>query len=795
MTVERIAHYRVNRLLGVGGMGEVYLGDDERLRRKVALKLLPERVSADAERVRRFQREAHAASALNHPNIITIYDIGQSDERHYIVTEYVEGVTLRERMIREPRLRLEEVIEIAIGIAKALGAAHDAGIVHRDIKPENIMLRPDGLVKVLDFGLAKIMGAPNETVGGEVMGTLLYMSPEQAHGAMPDARSDIYSLGVVLYEALTGATPYAADNFLELAQAITTKTIPPPSKLLTGLPPEIDRIVMSCLNRTPEKRYQRAADLISDLMTVRQILSTETLGQLFDVKYQSTDRWSTTHGSARRKLFAAPLRTPLWQRVGLAVLLVLIAAAALVAIRRAGAAAGPIESVAVLPFANATGDASMEYLSDGIAESLIDSLSQLRGVRVAARNMAFRYKKQSDPLLAGRELRMRAIVTGEVRQQGKTLIVRASLIDVDDGTQLWGQRFTSTDADILALQQRMAEEIFSALRVELEGTPGRQNEPTRNSEAFQLYLKGRHQRFKLTEEGARKGIELFKKAIDVDPTYALAYAGLADAYYALSNLWMAPREAMPRAREAAKRALELDDSLALAHTSLALVLVWYDWDFDAGEKEFQRAIALNPNDAESHRHYGHYLTAIGEFDRALAEKLKAVELDPLSVAASYDVARTLFFAGRLDEAARALQSTLELDGRSAQAHALLSQIAIEQGRGEEALRLAQQALELSARSPNYVALWGYIHARMGNRNAAIAALSEIESKASYSLPLLSARIHAGLGETENALRWLEQAYNDRSESMIWLKVDPTFNSCRDDPRFQALLARTFSDGS
>ena len=789
MASETIAHYRVHRLLGTGGMGEVYLAEDERLRRKVALKLLPERLNVDEERVRRFQREAHAASALNHPNIITIYDIGQADQRHYIATEFVDGLTLRERMQQQPQLRMDQLLDIAIGVANALVAAHGAGIVHRDIKPENIMLRPDGLVKVLDFGLAKVIGAPAETTTGELMGTLLYMSPEQARGAVPDARSDLYSVGVVLYEMITGSTPYTGTNLLELADAITNRTIPPPSKKTPNLPAEVDRIVMGCLQRAPEKRYQSARDLLSDLYTVRDLYDEPMELTRRSGKHQVTERWSSL--SSKRRLLAAPLRPPLWQRVLIAMVVMAAAIGALVWVRNANSNPSPIDSVAVLPFRNATGDPNAQYLSEGIAESLIDSLSHLPRLRVAARSSVFRYNQPSaDPVAAGRELRMRGVVTGEVRQVGDTLVVRASLIDVEEGTQVWGQQYTRKLSDVLALQQEMASEIFSALRMELTGEERKVvAADAQSSEAFQLYLKGRHQRFKMTEDGAKKAIEFFRRAIDIDPTYALAYAGMADAYYALSNIYMPPHEAMPRAREAAKRALQLDESLPQAHTSLAMVLCWYDWDFAAGEREFRRSIALNPNDAEAHRLYGHYLTAMGEFDRALAEKQRAVELDPLSVPASYEVARTLFFAKRLDESAQALRGTLDLDDRASNAYALQSQIALLQGRNDDAVALAQQAMELGARTPQLVALWGYVNARVGNREAARNAMEELRSRPNYTLPLLLARIHAGLGENDAALQWLERAYADRSESIIWLKVDPTFDGCRNDERFVDLIKR------
>jgi eukaryotic-like serine/threonine-protein kinase len=794
LDLEQIAHYRVERLLGAGGMGEVYLAEDTRLDRKVALKLLPQRFSADEERVRRFQREARAASALNHPNIITIYEIGQANERHYIATEFIEGETLRARVAANRRMSVAEVLDVGMGVANALAAAHEAGIIHRDIKPENIMVRPDGYVKVLDFGLAKLLEPGNtNTNTGAVMGTLLYLAPEQARGARyPDARSDIYSLGAVLYEMLTRRPPIMTDSFVELAIAITTVDPEPPSKTAPGLPPDLDRIVMKALEKDPDKRYQNAREMLADLRALRRELDLEASYDTSPdlrhsspvLAHQPTLPMSTPPFGRRRRR----VRPLLAIGAGIAIL----AAIVWVLARGLLGADAPIGSVAVLPFVNASGDPSSEYLSDGLSESITDSLSQLPNLQVVARSKAFRYKgKNIDPLLAGRDLRVRGVVTGRVFLRGDTLVIRASLTDVKKGTQIWGEQYDRRLSDVLAVQKEMAQEISNKLRTRLSGDEVRllERRTATSSEAFQLYLKGRYYRHKYTEEAIRKAVSDFNQAIDRDPTYALAWAGLADAYYGLSNLYMAPREAMPRARDAAQRALAIDDSLAQAHTSLALVMVWYDWDFAGGEREFRRALSLNPNDAESHRLYGSFLAATGQFNRSLTEMRLAEQLDPLSVAAAWDVGRVLFYAGRYAEAREQAKKALELDDRFGYAYMLLAQIAAHDGHFSEALGLMQKAIASGGRTPLFVSMWGYINARAGNRGEALAAIDELKRRPSYTLPLFLARVYAALGENDHALQWLEQAYADRSESIVWLKVDPSLESLRGEERFRQLVRR------
>jgi TolB-like protein/Tfp pilus assembly protein PilF len=475
-------------------------------------------------------------------------------------------------------------------------------------------------------------------------------------------------------------------------------------------------------------------------------------------------------------------------------LLLLVAGGVIIASRTDLFGGSSIDSVAVLPFVNASGNPNSEYLSDGISESIIDNLSQLSGLQVVARSTVFRYRsnKLPDPLAVGHDLHVRGVVTGQLIQRGDTLVIRASLTDVKKGTQIWGQQYDRRMSDVLAVQRELSEEISNQLRTRLTGEE-RKKLTRRNAdtnEAYQLYLKGHYfiSRYN-NEEAIKRGITYLNNAIGRDPTYALAYAGLADAYYNLSNLYVPPNEAMPRVREAAKRALALDDSLAEAHASLALAKAWYEFDFKGGEREFQRAIALNPNEADIHRKYADFLMAIDQTDRALAEDRRAEQLDPLSVNASWDVGRALFFARRYDDALEQARRTIELDDRFAYAYYLEAEVAVQRGRYEDALTLLDHAIQLGGRTPLLVAYRGVILARTGQRDEAMKAMNELQARRGAYSNLFLARIHAALGENDEAIRLLEQVYNDRSESIVWLKVDPTFDTLRKEPRFVALVKK------
>jgi serine/threonine-protein kinase len=603
-------------------MGEVYRAKDPRLGRDVAIKVLPASFSQDADRLRRFEQEARAAGVLNHPNITAVYDIGTHEGAPYVVQELLEGETLR-AVLAGAKLPPRKAIDYALQIAHGLAAAHEKGIVHRDLKPENLFVTKDGRIKILDFGLAKLIHTeekspittlPTETAGtepGVVLGTLSYMSPEQLRGQPTDTRSDIFSFGAILYEVLSGRRAFRGASAADTMSAILKEDPPDLSVTNQNLPPGLERIVRHCLEKNPEQRFQSARDLAFGLESLSDIRGLVAAG-----------RPAPAASSRRRRLLL----------LGAGVAVVLLALGGITWVRSRGK---PIHSIAVLPFVDGSRDPDAEYLSDGITESVINSLSHLSQLRVTARSTAFRYKgRDVDPQKAGRDLNVRAVVSGNVSKRGDTLVIQADLMDVGNGSQLWGNRYNRKLSDILSVQEEIAKEISEKLRLRLTGEEKEKltKRYTGNTEAYQFYLKGRYAWEKRTEGGLQQSIEYFQQAIEKDPSYALAYAGLADAYAVLpSYSILSPGESFPRARAAARKALEIDDGLAQAHTTLAMALGDYDNDWPSAEAEYKKAIALDGNYATAHHWYGLLLMApLGRFDEALTEMRRAAELDPFS---------------------------------------------------------------------------------------------------------------------------------------------------------------------
>jgi serine/threonine protein kinase/tetratricopeptide (TPR) repeat protein len=789
VTAQTISHYRILNQLGAGGMGEVYLAEDARLGRKVALKLLPARFTADEERVRRFEQEARAASALNHPNIVTIYDIGQADGVHFIAAEFVEGGTLRQRLA-QGRVALSETLEVAIQVASALQAAHDAGITHRDIKPENVMLRPDGYVKVLDFGLAKLTEREEESIDkeaatrikaettpGTVMGTFAYMSPEQARGLKVDNRSDIFSLGVVTYEMIAGCSPFDGPTASDLIAAILRAEPAPLQRSRENIPAELEWVVAKALRKDREERYQTVKSLCSDLRQIKVRLDFEAeLARLNqpELPFRSVSRTSVTltQELARESggNASAPPRRARVRKV--------------------------IDSLAILPLANASADPNMEYLSDGITEELINSLSQLPKLRVAPRSTVFRYKgREVDPQEVGRELGVRAVLTGRVFQLGDQLVIKTELIDVAQQSHLWGEQYRRKLTDIFALQEEISEEISEKLRLKLTGEEKKRlvKRYTENTEAYHLYLKGRYYTGKRTGEWIRKGIEHLQQAIDLDPNYALAYTGLADAYafLASSTGGLAPREAYPKAKAAALKALELDDTLGEAHCSLGFFRLLYDWDFAAAEREYKRAIELSPNYANAHDGYGFYLKATGQHEAAIHECQLAQKLDPLSPFTTLSLGWAYYFARRYDQAMAQGRKVLEMDPNFGFAHWHLGMSYVQQRLYTEAIPALQKAVILTGGGPTFVAHLGHAYGVAGREEDARRVLAELEELAQrqYVSSYFLAIINLGLGEVDQAFAWLERAYEERSGFLAFLKVEPMLDRLREDARFAALVRR------
>lgn len=734
-----ISHYKILEELGGGGMGVVYKAEDIKLKRKVALKFLPQDLTRDKKAKQRFIKEAQTASSLDHPNICNIHEIDETENGQiFICMACYEGETLK-RIIEKGPLEIDRIVDITQQVAHGLAKAHSQEIIHRDIKPANIFIPTDGHVKILDFGLAKLVGKSSLTKTGTATGTVAYMSPEQASGEEVSYETDVWSLGIVVYEMTSGQLPFKGDSWEAVVYAILNKKPQQIRRLRPETPGALQTILRRMLQKNPQRRYTNVDCLIKDLEAVK---NTSAISRI-----PTTDE------------------------------------------ERASA------SIAVLPFTDMSPGKDQEYFCDGMAEELINSLTHVRDLRVVARTSAFSFKdKNMDVRDIGRKLSVDTILEGSVRKAGNRLRITTQLIDVFEGYHLWSEKYDFVMDDVFSIQDEIALSIVDKLRVKLLGKEREAilKRYTENIEAYNFYLKGRFFTDKMTADGLCKAIDYFEQAIEQDSQYALAFTGLADSYGLLGFYdYTHPKEALAKARMAASKALEIDPALAEAHSSRGFVRLFYDWHWSAAEEDFKRAIELNPNYTPAHSWYAFYFAATGSLDKAIREDKKALELDPLSITANVVLGTFLLRANQLEQARAYFTKALEMDPNLVKTHTVLGQTYILEAKYDEGLTEHVKAVALSRRHPWNLAGLGWAYARAGKKKEALKLISELEArkKKEYIRPYYLAKIYAGMDDKDQAFRWLDEAYAEHDMSLVHIKTDETLSNLRSDSRFTMLVEK------
>jgi serine/threonine protein kinase/tetratricopeptide (TPR) repeat protein len=821
----QLGRYEIRSKIGAGGMGEVYLAQDTKLDRKVALKILPAELASNRDRMERFVREAKAAAALSHPNIAQIFEIGEDNGVHYIAMEFIDGVTLREKIHRE-RTELRKLLRYLQHAAEGLAKAHAAGIVHRDLKPDNIMITREGHAKILDFGLAKLIEPqplpggdssevatamlPQHSTPGTVMGTVGYMSPEQAQGKTKeiDQRSDIFSFGCILFEAATGKKPFEGESVIKSLHMVVYELAPPITELNPSAPAELQRIVRRCLEKDADDRYQGIKEVAIELKHLRRELETggdfeTTVPPSGTQAALSTESGSTIKSTAPVSAsIPAPISSAEYVVRGLkrhklaaaVVAVVLIGAVAFSAYYvRARNTVTAIDSIAVLPFENKSNAADTDYLSDGLAESLIYRLSQLPNLKVSPTSSVMRYKgKQTDVKTIASELGVSAVMIGRIAQRGDDLTISVELVDVRNNKVLWGEQYERKMSDLLATQREIAAAIAQKLQLKLAGNEARgiTKRYTDNNEAYQLYLKGRFHFARRTDEDIRRSIELFQQAIKLDPNFALAYVGVSESYNVMPSYpYMSPNEANPLAKAAVAKALEIDPNLPEAHTVAGMIAATYDWDWVKAEREFKRSLELDPNLALTHYRYAWvYLSPMGRHDEAIAEMKRAMELEPLSVVQGANFAAVYLYARQFDKALDQARKTYDLDPNMVTGQNWMCHAYDVNGMYAESLAISEKTTQFNR---TLYGAMGYAYAKSGQRQKAEAVLKqwkEIE-KTKYVTNYWMATVYAALGEKDAAFAELEKAYREHDWFFQRLRSDPFMDPLRDDPRFKDLVRR------
>ncbi|HSE31046.1 MAG TPA: protein kinase, partial [Pyrinomonadaceae bacterium] len=747
---KRFGHYEIIKEIGAGGMGEVYLAKDKRLDRQVAIKILKQEFSQHEINLNRFIREAKAACSLNHPNILVIHEIGEYENTNYIVSEFINGRTLRE-ILKEKTLKLPEVLDISIQVVDALCTAHTSNIIHRDIKPDNIMVRPDGVVKVLDFGLAKLVEQKNrsvfgleesnfqqsQTAKGVILGTVRYMSPEQARGKPVDARTDIFSFGILLYEMITGEQPFTGETVNHTIVAILEKEPPPLSQFINSHPPEIERIIKKCLAKKANDRYSVAKSLLDDLIELKDELAFQT-----KLERSSANKRAEAENRTIKAARIAETEAP--------------------------------NSIAILPFANMSNEAENEYFCDGLAEELLNALAKIEDLKVAARTSAFSFKNKNVEISEiGKTLNVKTVLEGSVRRSGNRLRISVQLVNAAEGYHLWSERYDREMKDIFDVQDEITLAVVDALKVKLFGEEKAAilKRYTDNTEAYELYLKGLYLSNKWTDEGLLKSIEYFEKALEKDPDFAPAYAKIADYYHFASHIGLfSPQEILPKWKVAAQRALEIDEGLGDAHLAMAHIYFYYERDWAKAEHEFERAVELNPNSTDAHKYYGLFLASRERFDQAVTEGKKALALDPLSIAVKIVGGFIYLFVDRLDDALGLVRQMIELDSNAPQGYWVGGSLLMANGKYEEAVEAFQKSMSLG---DNQMALakLGCAYALAGRRDEALKILDQLLEmrERQYASPFNIARVYAGLGDNDNAFAWMEKAIEEHDADLVFLK--------------------------